>query len=64
MIHRYTEDFELEDAVHTAIITLKEAFEGEMTETSLDIGLMPNLPGAPFKRLSPAEIKDYLSNVA
>lgn len=50
--------------MHTAIITLKEAFEGEMTPTSLDIGLIPNEPGAAFKRLTPAEIKDYLSNVA
>ncbi|XP_071701715.1 proteasome subunit alpha type-2-A-like [Rutidosis leptorrhynchoides] len=25
---RYTEDMELEDAIHTAILTLKEGFEG------------------------------------
>ncbi|XP_016334240.1 proteasome subunit alpha type-2-like, partial [Sinocyclocheilus anshuiensis] len=29
---RYNEDLELEDAIHTAILTLKESFEGQMTE--------------------------------
>merc|ERR1712212_840422 len=27
---RYTEDLEVDDAVHTAILTLKESFEGKM----------------------------------
>jgi 20S proteasome alpha/beta subunit len=27
---RYNDDIELEDAIHTAILTLKEGFEGEM----------------------------------
>lgn len=31
---------ELDDAVHTAILTLKEGFEGQMTETSLEIGII------------------------
>lgn len=26
---RYNEDLELDDAVHTAILTLKESFEGQ-----------------------------------
>ena len=26
---RYSEDMELEDAIHTALLTLKEGFEGE-----------------------------------
>lgn len=28
---RYSEDMELEDAIHTALLTLKEGFEGELT---------------------------------
>ncbi|KAJ1934995.1 Proteasome subunit alpha type-2 [Linderina macrospora] len=66
---RFNGDMELEDAVHTAILTLKEGFEGQMTETSIDVGIIGGLGvegGAKptFQCLSPAEIKDYLSNIA
>ena len=36
---RYSEDLELDDAVHTAILTLKEGFEGQMTEDNIEIGI-------------------------
>ncbi|XP_078581314.1 proteasome subunit alpha type-2 [Branchiostoma floridae x Branchiostoma japonicum] len=58
---RYNEDLELEDAVHTAILTLKESFEGQMTEDNIEIGLC-NENG--FRRLSPSEVKDYLASIA
>lgn len=29
---------ELEDAIHTALLTLKEGFEGEMTQDTVEIG--------------------------
>jgi len=58
---RYNEDLELEDAVHTAILTLKEGFEGQMTEDNIEIGVC-NEKG--FRRLPPNEVKDYLANVA
>lgn len=57
---RYSDDLELEDAVHTAILTLKEGFEGQMTADNIEIGVC-NKEG--FKRLTPEEIKDYLANV-
>ncbi|KAJ2017342.1 Proteasome subunit alpha type-2 [Coemansia sp. RSA 376] len=67
---RYNGDMELEDAVHTAILTLKEGFEGQMTEQSIDVGIISTIPSAQagestpvFLCLSPAEIKDYLSNI-
>jgi 20S proteasome subunit alpha 2 len=55
---RYVEDLELEDAVHTALLTLKEGFEGEMNEFNIEIATV----GADrqFKVLSPSEIRDYL----
>lgn len=34
---RYTENLELEDAVHTAILTLKEGFEGQMTADNIQV---------------------------
>jgi len=57
---RYSEDLELEDAVHTAILTLKEGFEGQMTEDNIEIGIC-NADG--FRRLAPQEVKDYLANI-
>nr|XP_027203251.1 uncharacterized protein LOC113797119 [Dermatophagoides pteronyssinus] len=57
---RYSEDLELEDAIQTAILTLKESFEGQMTQDNIEIGIC-NKNG--FKRLSPGEVKDYLATI-
>merc|ERR1719263_1387493 len=35
---RYYEDILLEDAIHTAILTLKEGFEGAITADNIEIG--------------------------
>eukprot|EP01097_Dermamoeba_algensis_P009667 TRINITY_DN689_c0_g3_i1.p1 TRINITY_DN689_c0_g3~~TRINITY_DN689_c0_g3_i1.p1 ORF type:complete len:235 (-),score=42.68 TRINITY_DN689_c0_g3_i1:149-853(-) len=58
---RYSEDIELEDAIHTAILTMKESFEGDMTEHNIEIGIV----GADnkFKILTPSEISDYTQEV-
>ncbi|KAG0331443.1 Proteasome subunit alpha type-2 [Podila humilis] len=70
---RYNEDIELEDAVHTAILTLKEGFEGQMTENTIEIGVITGVVSTKddgavvlpeFRKLSPSEIKDYLANIA
>lgn len=58
--NRYSEDLELEDAIQTAILTLKESFEGQMTQDNIEIGIC-NKKG--FKRLTPAEVKDYLATI-
>ena len=65
---------ELEDAVHTAILTLKEGYEGQMTEDTIEIGIAElhetiNKEGnkesvGRFRKLKPLEVKDYLSNIA
>ncbi len=60
LFHRYSEDLELEDAIQTAILTLKEGFEGQMTQDNIEIGIC-NKSG--FKRLTPAEVKDYLATI-
>ena len=54
---RYSEDLELEDAIHTVILTLKESFEGQMTEDNIEVGICNE---AGFRRLTPIEVKDYL----
>jgi 20S proteasome subunit alpha 2 len=58
--YRYSDNLELEDAIHTAILTLKESFEGQMTEDNIEIGIC-NKEG--FRRLTPPEVKDYLASV-
>ncbi|KAE8707954.1 Proteasome subunit alpha type-2 [Hibiscus syriacus] len=37
---RYTDDMELDDAVHTAILTLKEGFEGQISGKNIEIGII------------------------
>jgi 20S proteasome subunit alpha 2 len=56
---RYAEDMELEDAIHTALLTLREGFEGEMDSSNIEIGVV----GADrkFRLLSKEEIADYLA---
>ncbi|KAJ1930183.1 Proteasome subunit alpha type-2 [Tieghemiomyces parasiticus] len=70
---RFDEAMELEDAVHTAILTLKEGFEGQITEDTLEIGVIGGSPQTSatgehqpfaFKKLTSQEVKDYLSNIA
>jgi 20S proteasome subunit alpha 2 len=40
MCCRYQDDLSLEDAIHTAILVLKDGFEGSMTSESLEIGVL------------------------
>lgn len=58
---RYSPDIELEDAIHTAILTLREGFEGALNEKSIEIGIVGQ--DRKFRVLTPAEVKDYLGEV-
>eukprot|EP00188_Purpureofilum_apyrenoidigerum_P002403 Plantae.Rhodophyta-Purpureofilum_apyrenoidigerum.ctg24882.p1 GENE.Plantae.Rhodophyta-Purpureofilum_apyrenoidigerum.ctg24882~~Plantae.Rhodophyta-Purpureofilum_apyrenoidigerum.ctg24882.p1 ORF type:complete len:236 (+),score=47.57 Plantae.Rhodophyta-Purpureofilum_apyrenoidigerum.ctg24882:146-853(+) len=58
---RYNDDIELEDAIHTAILTLKEGFEGQVTSNNIELGVIGD--DKVFRVLSAAEIKDYLGEV-
>lgn len=69
---RWNENLELEDAIHVALLALKEAVDGELTGENLDIGIVSepqdhllgftgtNLEGPRFKKLSVEEINDRL----
>ena len=71
---RYNATMELEDAVHNAILTLKEGYEGQMSESTVEIGIayeeeVVNQEGhkvktSMFRKLKESEIKDYLANIA
>lgn len=58
---RYTDDMELEDAIHVALLTLKEGFEGELTEGNIEVGIIGDQTDRKFRILSPEEVKDYLN---
>eukprot|EP00300_Choanocystis_sp_HF-7_P008839 c16135_g2_i2.p1 GENE.c16135_g2_i2~~c16135_g2_i2.p1 ORF type:complete len:158 (-),score=35.72 c16135_g2_i2:235-708(-) len=58
---RYNEDMELEDAIHTAILTLKEGFEGQMTETNIEVAVVDS--SGKFRVLTAQEVGDYLREV-
>ena len=55
---RFNDDMELEDAIHTALLTLKEGFDGEMTSENIEVGIIDK--SCKFRTLTAAEIKDYL----
>lgn len=55
---RYNDDMELDDAVHIALLTLRESYEGEMTEFNIEVGLIGE--DKVFRILTPAEVRDYL----
>ena len=59
---RYLPEMELEDAVHTSLLTMREGFEGEMTATNIELAVV----GADkkFRLLTPAEINDYLNEAS
>jgi len=56
---RYQEDMELEDAIHTALLTLREGFEGEMSSHNIEVGVVSKSDGK-FRLLTPEQIQDYL----
>jgi 20S proteasome subunit alpha 2 len=73
---RYTEGLELEDAIHIALLTLKETIEGEMNGETVEIGIVgppedrllgfegvEGATGPRFRKLSPQEVEDYLTNL-
>ena len=59
---RYNEEMELDDAIHTAILTLKESFEGAINEHNIEIGIV-HANDKIFRVLSPSQLRDYLSEI-
>ncbi|KAL7560883.1 hypothetical protein ACA910_008167 [Epithemia clementina (nom. ined.)] len=55
---RWNEDMELEDAIHTALLTLREGFEGEMMAHNIQVATVRK--GGKFTILTPQQIQDYL----
>lgn len=60
---RYNEEMELDDAVHTALLTLRESYDGEMTENNIEVGVVSDTDKT-FRILTPAEVRDYLDEAS
>ena len=58
---RYNTEMDLEDAIHTAILTLKEGFEGAITQDNIEIAVVGK--DMKFKILTPSEVRDYINEV-
>ncbi len=58
---RYSEDIELEDAIHTALLTLKEGFEGQISGSNIEVAIVGD--DMKFRVLTPSEVSDYLEEV-
>lgn len=52
---------EIEDAIHTALMTLKEGFEGEMSSSNIEVGVIRE--DRKFHVLTPGQVKEYLDEL-
>lgn len=57
---RYDAQMELEDAVHTSLLTLKDSFDGLMTGSNTEVGRVSN---GRFEILTVEQLKDYLDQI-
>lgn len=57
---RYAGDMELEDSIHTALLTLKEGFDGKMTAENTQVGRVAE---GRFEILTVDQLKDYLDQI-
>ena len=57
----YVSSLGSEDAIHTALLTLKEGFEGQISGDNVEIGIVGE--DRKFRVLSSSEVADYLSEV-
>merc|ERR1712065_103648 len=59
---RVTDDLDIEDAVHTCLLALKDGFDGEMSEQNIEVGVVDTTTKQ-FRTLSPEEVAEYLNNL-
>lgn len=58
---RYSDDMELEDAIHTALLTLKEGFEGQISGENIEVAIVGE--DSKFRVLTAEQVSDYLEEV-
>ena len=55
------QEAEIEDVIHTALLTLKEGFEGQLSGNNIEVAVVGE--DQKFRLLTPSEISDYLQEV-
>ena len=55
------QEAEIEDVIHTALLTLKEGFEGQLSGNNIEVAVVGE--DQRFRLLTPSEISDYLQEV-
>lgn len=73
---RWTDDLELDDAIHIALLTLKETIEGEMNGDTVEIAVvgnpnndllgvegLENAEGPRFRKLTAQDVEDRLQSL-
>ncbi|KAH7730074.1 CBN-PAS-2 protein [Aphelenchoides avenae] len=55
---RFNETLELDDGIHTALLTLRESFDVGMTEDNVEVAICTS---AGFRRLTKQQVKDHLA---
>jgi len=53
----------IEDAIHTALLTLKEGFEGQVSGDNVEVAIVGTGGDRSFRVLTPSEVNDYLAEV-
>ena len=64
---RYNDDMELEDAIHVALLTIKEGFDGDVTNKNIQLGVVrenKKTEKYQFDILTPEEVQDYLDQIS
>jgi len=63
---RYNDDMELEDAISVALLTVKEGFDGDVTNKNIQVGVVRENKKTnkyQFDVLTPTELQDYLDQI-
>ena len=58
---RYSDDMKIEDAVHCALLTLKEGFDGQLASNNIEVAIVRD--DQKFTILTPTQIKEYLDEL-
>eukprot|EP00811_Abedinium_folium_P014876 NODE_23859_length_648_cov_5.694818.p1 GENE.NODE_23859_length_648_cov_5.694818~~NODE_23859_length_648_cov_5.694818.p1 ORF type:complete len:183 (-),score=69.22 NODE_23859_length_648_cov_5.694818:99-593(-) len=60
---RYSSEQTIEDAIHNAVLVLKDCYEGELTEKTFELGVAREEDGGKFVVIPEEQLKDYLKEV-
>ncbi|KAL0221454.1 hypothetical protein RCL1_001308 [Eukaryota sp. TZLM3-RCL] len=61
---RYNAEMELQDAIFTVLLALKEIYDGPVTCRNIELGVVQVVDGKPqFSKFSPTQLAEYLAQI-